>query len=203
MGKLFYAHPARVLELGFAYLRLDEAPRTSSTPPTCETSARRLEESSSASVLDGGRHRVCRTAFPLGAFMSVDLGVGARASGRFPPRWGRVLLAFPPAGPSEIALLARAELSPPHAPHGHEQAPSSEASLDEVARARLLAWSTKSSKKGFARYRPSPLIDRHGPRARGHQRERPGEPGSGSTRLKRKFLPVLKKAADDALAVLA
>ncbi|WP_394833043.1 helix-turn-helix domain-containing protein [Pendulispora rubella] len=184
---------ARVLELGFAYLRSLRLPEI--VTPFLRTVSDALEESSSASVLDG-LDIVYVARVSTRRIMSVDLGVGARLPA-VSTSMGRVLLAFLPV-PERDALLARAELV---ALTRHTVTSKSKLRtiLDEV-RERGYCVVDQELEEGL-RSIAVPLVDRH-------QRVHAAINVSAQANrvsldvMKRKFLPVLKRAADDARTLL-
>jgi len=184
---------ARVLELGFAYLRSLRLPEV--VTPFLRNVSEALEESSSASVLDGV-DIVYVARVSTRRIMSVDLGVGARLPA-VSTSMGRVLLAFMPV-PERDALLARAELVA-LTRHTVTSKTKLRTLLDEV-RERGYCLVDQELEEGL-RSIAVPLIDRH-------QRVHAAINVSAQANrvsidvMKRKFLPVLKRAADDARALL-
>ncbi|WP_394826078.1 IclR family transcriptional regulator C-terminal domain-containing protein [Pendulispora albinea] len=192
-GKRF-ALTARVLELGFAYLRSLRLPDI--VTPYLRTVSETLEESCSASVLEG-EDIVYIARVATRRIMSVDLGVGARLPAAS-TSMGRVLLAFLPP-PEREERLARAELTP-LTRHTVTSKAKLRAILDEV-RERGYCVVDQELEEGL-RSIAVPLIDHHG---RVHAAINVSAQANrvGLDAMKRKFLPVLKKAADGVRAVLS
>lgn len=184
---------ARVLSLGFAYLRSLRLPEI--VTPYLRRVSEALEESSSASVLEG-TEVVYVARVSTRRIMSVDLGVGARLPA-VSTSMGRVLLAYLPM-PEREALLGRTEIAP-LTRHTVTSKPKLRAILDEV-RERGHCVVDQELEEGL-RSIAVPLIDGHG---RVHAAINVSAQANRVSldAMKRKFLPVLRKAAEDVRAVL-
>jgi len=185
---------ARILELGFSYLRSLRLPEL--VTPYLRRVSEALEESSSASVLEGV-DIVYVARVSTRRIMSVDLGVGARLPA-VSTSMGRVLLAhLPPA--ERDALLSRAELAA-LTRHTVTNKAKLRAILDEV-RERGYCIVDQELEEGL-RSIAVPLIDRND-RVQAAINVSAQANRVNLDAMKRKFLPVLKKAAADARSVLS
>ena len=191
-GKRF-ALTARILELGFAYLRSDSLPEIAT--PCLQRVSDELHESSSASVLEGV-DIVYVARVSTSRIMSVALGLGARLPAVV-TSMGRVLLAALPdaeldarlegvklAARTRYTVTRRAELR---------------AILKEV-RAKGYALVDQELEEGL-RSVAVPIVDRDG-RVRAAINVSAQANRVSLDRMRRTFLPALERAADDIRAQL-
>jgi IclR family pca regulon transcriptional regulator len=191
-GKRF-ALTARVLELGFAYLRALGLPEI--VTPFLRRVSEAIEESSSASVLDGN-DIVYVARIPTRRIMRIDLGVGARLPA-VATSMGRVLLAqLTHAEQSD--RLANAELIP-HTRRTVTSKGALIAILDEVRQKGhcIVDQELEDGLRSIA----VPLINRQG-RVLAAMNVSAQANRVSLEAMRRTFLPVLEQAADDLRTVL-
>jgi IclR family transcriptional regulator, pca regulon regulatory protein len=191
-GRQFRLTP-KVMELGFAYL--SSQPWWGHAQPVLEDLTRRLGESSSAAVLDGG-DIVYVLRVPANRIMSINLGVGTRLPA-YCTSMGRVMLAALPED-ERWARVQRMDLQP-RTPHTVTEP---EALMDVLAKVRRQGWAHIDQELELGlQSLAAPIKDRRGQVVAAINVSAQSQ-RTTVRHMKDVFLPALLQAADQVTALM-